>query len=208
MEEELPGFFTDNEKKLNYNFSFNVYLDNEEYDESYEIDNLSLPNKKELCESYFKSILLGYNHIYISKILEKIGYEKNICLPIIHKWDNEKIKINNFVIISHPDDAERICKKHIQKVPNLKSLLNTSIISTTDNDDWKQQRQSMNMAFLPKQSLSEIFPISQLRAQKCSELLKDISENHTKHVDMSDFFLNETQAQLQLEMFCFSNEFQ
>ena len=209
MEEEfLPGFFTDNDKILNYDFSFDAYLDNEKYDESYHIDNLSLPNKKELCESYFKSILLGYNHIYISKILEKIGYEKNICLPIIHKWDNEKIKINNFVIISHPDDAERICKKHIQKVPNLKSLLNTSIISTTDNDDWKQQRQSMNMAFLPKQSLSEIFPISQLRAHQCSELLKIYSEDYTKHVDMSDFFLNETQAQLQLAMFGFSNEFQ
>ena len=155
MEEEfLPGFFTDTEKILNYDFSFDAYLENKKYDESYHIDNLTLPgNKKDLCESYFKSILLGYNHIYIMKILEKIGYEKNICLPIIHKWDNQNIKIHNFVIISHPDDAERICKKHIQKAPNLKQLLNTSIISTTDNEDWKQQRQSMNMAFLPNQSL-------------------------------------------------------
>jgi cytochrome P450 len=39
-------------------------------------------------------------------------------------------------------------------------------------------------------------------------LLKDVSENCTKSVDMSDFFLNETQAQLQLAMFGFSEEFQ
>ena len=39
-------------------------------------------------------------------------------------------------------------------------------------------------------------------------LLKDKSENFTKPVNMSDFFLNETQAQLQLAMFGFSDEFQ
>ena len=205
----LPSFFTDHEKLLNYDFSFDKYIDNEKYDESYQIDNLTLSgNKKELCESYFRSIIFGYNHIYITKILEKIGHEKNICLPMIHNWDDDKIKINNFVIISHPDDAERICRKHIKKAPNLKQLLNTSIISTVDNDDWKDQRQSMVMAFLPKLSLSEIFPNSQSRAHHCSELLKDVSENCTKSVDMSDFFLNETQAQLQLAMFGFSEEFQ
>ena len=207
--EFLPGFFTEPENLLNYDFNLNHFLDNDKYDESFYIDNLTLPgDKKDLCESFFKSILFGYNHIYVMKILEKIGYEKNICLPIIHKWDNQNIKINNFVIISHPDDAERICKKHIKKAPNLKQLLNTSVISTTDNEDWKNQRQTMNMAFLPKQSLGEVFPISQKRANHCSDLLKEVSENYTKSVDMSDFFLNETQAQLQLAMFGFTDEFQ
>ena len=205
----LPGFFTNKEELINYDFNFDKYLNNEKYDETFNIDNLTLQgNKKYLCESFFKSILHGYNHVYIMKILNKIGYEKNICLPIIHMWDNQNIKINNFVIISHPDDAERICKKHIKKAPNLKQLLNTSVISTTDNDDWKDQRQIMNMAFLPTKSLGEVFPISQKRAKYCSKLLKDISENFTKSVDISEFFLNETQAQLQLAMFGFTDEFQ
>jgi len=205
----LPGFFTDRETLLNYDFNFDKFINNDKYDETFTIDNLTLPgDKKTICESYFKSIIKGYNHIYIMKLLETIGYEKNICLPIIHMWDNENIKINNFVIISHPDDAERICKKHIKKVPNLKTFLNTSIISTTDNEDWKNQRQTMNMAFLPKKSLGKIFPISQERAHDCSKLLLNISENFTKSVDISDFFLNETQAQLQLAMFGFSDEFQ
>ena len=64
------------------------------------------------------------------------------------------------------------------------------------------------MAFLPKKSLGEIFPISKKRAHDCSKLLKRISENCTISVDMSDFFLNETQAQLQLAMFGFTDEFQ
>lgn len=205
----LPGFFTDKEILKNYDFNFDKFINNDKYDETFTIDNLTLPgDKKQLCESFFKSIIHGYNHIYIMKLLKNIGYEKNICLPIIHMWDNENIKINNFVIVSHPDDAERICKKHIKKAPNLKQLLNTSIISTTDNEDWKNQRQNMNMAFLPKKSLGEIFPISKKRAHDCSKLLKRISENCTISVDMSDFFLNETQAQLQLAMFGFTDEFQ
>ena len=66
----------------------------------------------------------------------------------------------------------------------------------------------MNIAFLPKLSLSNIFPISQNRANKCIKVLKDLSENFTKTVNISEFFLNETQAQLQLSMFGFSDKFQ
>ena len=35
-----------------------------------------------------------------------------------------------------------------------------------------------------------------------------MSSDYTEPVNMSDFFLNETQAQLQLAMFGFNNEFQ
>ena len=207
MENDIPDFFTDKNILLNYKFSFDNFLDSD-IDESYIINNLSVPgDKKKLCENYFKSILLGYNHIYISKILDNLGHNSNICLPLIHKWDST-VKISNLVIISHPDDAKRICKKHIKKAPIFKSLLHTSIISTTDNDDWIKQRYDMNSAFLPKYSLQKIFPISQNRADKCSLLLKHSSDNYSKPVNMSEFFLNETQAQLQLAMFGFDNKFQ
>ena len=138
---------------------------------------------------------------------QDINPSANICLPIIHKWEGDP-RINNMVIISHPEDAERICKLHLKKAPNLKSLLDTSIISTTDNEDWSQQRSDMNPSFLPKTSLQSIFHISQERAQHCTNLLRMMSDNYKTSVNMSDFFLNEAQAQLQLAMFGFSDEFE
>ena len=66
----------------------------------------------------------------------------------------------------------------------------------------------MNTAFIPSLSLKKVFPISKDRAKLCSELLKESSDNFTESVNMSEFFLHETQAQLQLGMFGFSNEFQ
>ena len=66
---DIPDFFTNKEKLLSYDFSLiNNYL-NTEIDHTYHIKNLSL--EKELLVDYFKSILLGYNHVFIHKILEK-----------------------------------------------------------------------------------------------------------------------------------------
>ena len=204
---DIPDFFTDKETILSYDFSLDTLLGSD-IDDSYSIDNLSVPgDQKEICRDYFKSVLLGYNHVYISKLLAKLGPNSNICLPLLHKW-LDKPQINNLIIVSHPDDAQRICKKHIKKAPIFKTFLNTSIISTTDNEDWSEQRNTMNMAFLPRTSLQSIFPISQQRANHCSQVLKDTSEHFTKSVNMSDFFLHETQAQLQMALFGFTDEFQ
>ena len=142
----LPDFFTDKDELLNYNFPQLKNLVNTDIDYSTIIENLSPLVKKELLvEQYFKSILLGYNHIFISKLLKSLNNPSaNICLPILHKWLG-KPRIDNLIIISHPDDAERICKDHVKKAPIFKSFLYDSIISTTDNDDWQSQRSSMNM---------------------------------------------------------------
>ena len=42
-----------------------------------------------LCESYFKSIMFGYNHIFIQKIIDNIGRLTNISLPLLHKWNED-----------------------------------------------------------------------------------------------------------------------
>ena len=202
---DIPTIFTEQNKIKTYDFKSINNLLNTEIDKSIFIGNLSI--EKSICSSYFKSILLGYNHVFISKLLENYTMSTNICLPLLHQW-NGSPQIDNLVIISNTNDAERICKKHIKKAPVFKQLLNTSIISTTDNDDWKEQRQNMNLAFMPKLSLQKIFPKSQERAQECSELLKDLTNNFSKPININDFFLNETQAQLQLSMFGFSDEFQ
>ena len=66
----------------------------------------------------------------------------------------------------------------------------------------------MNLAFLFFSSLKNIFSESQSRARLSSELLIKMSSDYKESVDMSDFFLNETQAQLQKAMFGFSDEFE
>jgi len=205
---DIPQLFTEKQDILSYDFNnIDTYVGSE-IDEYVYIDNLSIPgDKKAICTQYFQSIVLGYNHIFIDKMLQSVNSRSNISLPLLHKWE-DTVKINNVVIISHPDDAERICKDHVKKAPIFKSFLYNSIISTTDNDEWKEQRGNMNMAFIPKLSLQKIFPISLERAQKCVHVLKSLTDNYTKPVNMSDFFLHETQAQLQLSMFGFSDTFQ
>ena len=205
---DIPTLFTDKQLLISYDYEQLKDLINTDIDHYKYIENLSVSkNTPELCKDYFKSIMLGYNHTFIEKTLQQVKSQSNICLPLLHQWLNEP-RIDNIVIINHPDDAERICKEHIKKAPIFKSFLHDSIISTTDNEDWKEQRSLMNMAFIPKLSLQKIFPTSQERAMICSELLKKASYNFVKPVNMSEFFLNETQAQLQLSMFGFSNEFQ
>ena len=66
----------------------------------------------------------------------------------------------------------------------------------------------MTNTFLPKYSLQHVFPESVKRARLCTELLIKMSSEYSESVDMSDFFLNETQAQLQLSLFGVDSEFE
>jgi cytochrome P450 len=206
---DVPTFFTDKETIINYDYTKISGYIGSSIDHSFKIDNLS-PNKEKdtLLVEYFKSIILGHNHVFISKILDDLNNPSaNICLPLLNQWLDEP-SIDNLVIINHPDDAERIAKLHVKKAPIFKSLLNDSIISTTDNNDWSNQRDSMNPVFLPNISLKEIFPDSLKRSKESSELLIKMSCDYTEPVNMSDFFLNETQAQLQKALFGFSDDFE
>jgi cytochrome P450 len=205
----IPNYFSNREDILNFNHSIIEKYINSNIDNSFYIPNLSpSKDKLKLCCDTFKNVLLGQNHIYIQKILKSLNNPSaNICLPLLNQW-NDELSIDNLIIINHPEDSQRIAKLHIKKAPIFKSLLNDSIISTTDNDDWKSQRNEMNMAFLPNLSLKEVFKESVKRSRLSSELLIKMSDNYSEPVNMSDFFLNETQAQLQKAMFGFSDDFE
>ena len=202
----IPNIFSDIKTKKN--FDYDNLFDYVEEDNSKNINNLLTPyeNKKKLVTDYFKSIIGGYNHIFITKHLGN-NLSQNILLPLLNDW-NGKVTIDNIVIISHPLDSQRIAKKHIKKAPIFKSVVNDSVISTTDNDDWKNQRYELNNYFLPHYSLKKIFNLSKIRAVECNTNLKELSYNYTKPINMCDYFLNETQAQLQLVLFGFSKEFE
>ncbi len=174
------------------------------------LDSLCVSQDLEtVCKAYVRYSAQGLSHVFPETLLqnESLPTYSNLCVPLLHNWSGTP-QIDPLVIISHPEDAERICKSHIQKAPIFTPLLHNSVISTTDNTEWKEQRSSMNMAFLPSLSLKKVFPTSNQRASQCVTRLRDISEGMTRSVNMSEFFLYETLAQLQLSMFGMSEEFQ
>jgi cytochrome P450 len=109
-------------------------------------------------------------------------------------------------MLSDPDDCVRIARAHTEKEGNFQMLMGDSVISARDNNAWVDQRNHMTQAFLPMSSLAHIFPISNQRAVDCADILKRLSQGGTVPINMSEFFLNETQQQLHLALFGESND--
>lgn len=132
----------------------------------------------------------------------------NFVMPKVMTGDSENPYLTHQVLLAHPDDCERIAKRHIRKQPNFTPFLFQSIIATTNNDHWRTQREHLNGVFLPQASLSKIFPTSWARANKCAERLDELRADSGEFgVQMHDFFLHEAQAQLQMALFGMDEEF-
>ena len=143
------------------------------------------------------------------------GLLTNINVPYIDPIKSDSIKstkknkvIRDLIIINNPEDVERLANNHIKKMPNLKPFLGNSIISITNVDDWKTQRGCYTPSFSVSTELNKLIPTSNDRAILAKDILWSLSNNGTNIINISDFFLSETQAQLQLALFGFSNEFQ
>lgn len=148
----------------------------------------------------------GMLHILYMKYLSSFSYSSNMLIPYYDDYNDE---IRDLIVINNPDDAERITFNHVKKTPYLKNVVYDSIISTTDTNHWKEQRQSYKDAFSVDTELKELIPIINKRAQISVKLLQDSQKIcDEEYVNIYDFFLNETMAQLQLAMFGFSNEYQ
>ena len=108
---DIPSFFSNKSKVLQFDYSLIKELIHSDMDHSFTIENLTpMIKKEEMLEQYFKSILLGYNHIYISKLLKKLNNNSaNICLPLLHQW-HCKPRIDNIIIINHLLDLVIIFK--------------------------------------------------------------------------------------------------
>ena len=93
---EIPSFFSEKEKKLNFDYSILQDSIDSDIDHSTFIDNLSPPvEKTKLLVNYFKSILQGYNHVYISKILDKRKFfSSSICIVDARAYPKGKAIIN------------------------------------------------------------------------------------------------------------------
>ena len=134
------------------------------------------------------------------------GTQSNIVLPHMAAERANGAWLTEKVMLSNPDDCIRIARTHTQKDPSFQTFMGDSVISATDNDAWRAQRNHMTQAFLPMSSLAHIFPVSNQRAMDCADILKRLSQGGSQLVNMSEFFLNETQQQLHLALFGESNE--
>jgi cytochrome P450 len=134
-------------------------------------------------------------------------HSSNIMVPYIQKSTPNNL-LRELIIINDPRDSERLVNKHVKKMSNLKELLYDSIISTTDITHWKCQRQNFQPSFSVVNKLEKLIPISNQRSIKCVETLWNLSKKGNQSVNINEFFLNETHAQLQLAMFGFSENFE
>lgn len=153
----------------------------------------------------------GANHLKWSEWQLEFGsqgLDSNIVIPVMMDSLEEELPyMTNMVMLNNHNDCQRIAKTHVKKAPNFSVIMAGSVISTTDNDHWRKQRSYLTGAFMPTSSLAHIFDKSVERAMVCRENLRNDSQGGTQIVDMSDFYLHEAQAQLQLALFGVDEEF-
>eukprot|EP00949_MAST-11_sp_MAST-11-sp1_P000927 g927.t1 len=128
----------------------------------------------------------------------------NICIPVISfSRRNERPPIlTNKIILSHPDDCERIARTHVKKMPDQAIFLGPGVLSQVHVERWREQRAHLSEAFMPLGCLQHVMPISTSRAEKANGTLRELLRASPDGVvQMNEFLLNETMAQLMLAMF-------
>ena len=75
------------------------------------------------------------------------------------------------------------------------------MLTQLDNQRWRRQRAHLNEVFLPEQSLRRLMPLSVRRAKESAERLMSQIGHANGVVQMNEFLLNETMAQLLLLLF-------
>eukprot|EP00750_Incisomonas_marina_P016853 INCI19606.1.p1 GENE.INCI19606.1~~INCI19606.1.p1 ORF type:complete len:353 (-),score=58.95 INCI19606.1:993-2051(-) len=180
-------------------------------------DKETFPTLRSAIRATLVAEMRGESHLQWEKFQRQYGSDglaSNICVPGIRSERDEVTGERNSpfivkeVILAHPDDCERIARVHVRKQTNFTAPFYGSIISTTDNDSWRHQRAEFTQAFLPVASLSKVFPVSLNRSKKCAQILcAELQDAQEGVVDMNNFLLHETQAQLQLAMFGETEDF-
>jgi cytochrome P450 len=151
----------------------------------------------------------GWNHTLWPKFQDRYaGGQRtaNIVQPVVSFARNNTRPpiIANQVVVSHPADAMRIARSHVQKMPDQTLFLNNGVLSQLDNQRWREQRGHLSEAFLPLSSLQHVLPVSEGRAKQANARLREMCSSAGSGgavVQLNEFLLNETMAQLMLAMF-------
>ena len=191
-----------------------------------------MSNLTELIYESFQAEVAGTKHLLWESYLKKYGSDgiaSNILLPIIVSWQDPPF-ISAKIMISNPTDSKLVAKTNLQKMGNFKHIIVDSILSTTNQDQWRRQREHLNIAFLPNSSLAKIFGKSKQLADdastklmtlfnlKCKDqfvtslkrqykIYKPNLPNNQITLNINEFLLRETQTQLQLSLLGMTSEF-
>ena len=78
-------------------------------------------NIYDIIQEINKASKLGKDHVLYCKYMKDYGYSTNILIPYLDFYNTQPI-IRDLIIISDPDDSERIAKVHIKKSTHFKFL--------------------------------------------------------------------------------------
>ena len=164
------------------------------------------PDIKSLLLELQRAANGGSNHTLWSTYQDRYANGRrisNIVMPVVSFTRNNVRPpiIAEQVIISHPEDAMRIARLHVQKMPDQSLFLSTGVLTQLDNNRWREQRGHLNESFLPYGSLVHVLPVSEARAKHSLGLLDNLILENNGCVQFNEFLLNETMAQLMLAMF-------
>jgi cytochrome P450 len=163
------------------------------------------PTLKDLLLELQRGANSGFNHVLWDTYQERYcGGRRtaNFVQPVVSftRKNARPPIIANQVVISDPRDAMRIARAHVQKMPDQALFLRNGVLSQVDNQRWKEQRGHMTTAFLPYKSLQYVLPVSERRAKQANGTLRALAAGGAT-VQLNEFLLNETMAQLMLAMF-------
>ena len=190
----------------NLHYSNNTSNKNNNGDNLYNLIYSPGNTKSVLCEIN-DEIKKGKLHILYNQYGKTYGFNENIIIPY---FDEVNKKYTDLIVLNNPDDVEHIASNHVKKSPYLKKHLYESIISTTQVESWKEQRRHYGQAF-SIEHYKDMIHVSNKRTKVCVSLLNRMISNNSSNngvIDMYNFLLNETLAQLQLALLGVSDEFQ
>ena len=167
------------------------------------LDELS---EEEITFQIQKAFLRGQNMLLVESWTEKYG--KNIVFPMTITPKSRMPYRDFMVVVSDPEDVSKVLQSHVKKSDIYGvAFLGDGVLSTRDNELWREQRRHLQDAFLPNTVMAtEVFPISLQRAKFAArDRMRKTIEN-TNVVEINEFLLHEAMAQLQLALIGESEE--
>ena len=164
-------------------------------------------NVQEVLREIMVATNEGYNHLLWQRMQDRYcngSKTANFVLPVISFTRNNVRPpiLTSHVILADPVDCASIARRHVKKMPDQEIFLANGVLSNTNLDQWKEQRAHLNEVFLPQESLVHLMPISVDRAEKANGILRGLAAaNKSGTVQVNEFLLNETMAQLMLALF-------
>ena len=164
------------------------------------------PSKREILLEMAEAGVEGVSHLKWAELQDRYcGGRRtaNFVIPVVSfvPGNERPPLVTSLVILSDPADCARVARQHVKKMPDQGLFLGDGVLSTTDVASWRAQRTHFSDAFLPDASLRRLCPINVARAAKSTAGLVGLAAGGGGGVvNMNEFLLFETMAQLQISL--------